>query len=42
MNDSLFMTLFSILAVLLLGGGIYGCMILNRQRKDIEKNNSEG
>ncbi|RED02652.1 MULTISPECIES: hypothetical protein [Pseudomonas] len=42
MNDSLFMTLFSILAVLLLGGGIYGCMILNRQRKDIEKNDSEG
>lgn len=42
MNASLFMTLFSILAVLLLGGGIYGCMILNRQRKDIEKNDSEG
>lgn len=42
MNDSLFMTLFSILAVLLLGGGIYGCVTLNRQRKDIEKNDSEG
>ncbi|WP_256594365.1 hypothetical protein [Pseudomonas sp. RIT411] len=42
MNDSLFMTLFSILAVLLLSGGIYGCVILNRQRKDIEKNDSEG
>ena len=42
MNDSLFMPLFSILAVLLLGGGIYGCVILNRQRKDIEKNDSEG
>ena len=42
MNDSLFMTLFSILAVLLLGGGIYGCVILNRPRKDIEKNDSEG
>ena len=42
MNDSLFMTLFSILALLLRGGGIYGCVILNRQRKDIEKNDSEG
>ena len=42
MNDSIFMTLFSILAVLLLGGGIYGCVILNRQRKDIDKNDSEG
>ncbi|WP_313335289.1 hypothetical protein [Pseudomonas oryzihabitans] len=42
MNDSLFMTLFSILALLLLGGGVYGCVILNRQRKDIEKNDSEG
>ncbi|MEH3021868.1 MAG: hypothetical protein PGN19_03915 [Pseudomonas oryzihabitans] len=42
MNDALFMTFFSILAVLLLGGGIYGCVILNRQRQDIEKNDSEG
>ncbi|MGF7242005.1 hypothetical protein ABIC11_002443 [Pseudomonas oryzihabitans] len=42
MNDSIFMTLFSILALLLLGGGVYSCVILNRQRKDIEKNDSEG
>ncbi|WP_295465731.1 hypothetical protein [uncultured Pseudomonas sp.] len=42
MNDSIFMALFSILSLLLLGGGIYGCVILNRQRRDIEKNDSDG
>lgn len=42
MNDSIFMAIFSILSLLLLGGGVYGCIILNRQRKDIEKNDSEG
>ena len=41
MNDSIFMALFSVLSLLLLGGGIYGCVILNRQRRDIEKNDSE-
>ncbi|MDR6234318.1 hypothetical protein [Pseudomonas oryzihabitans] len=41
MNDSIFMAIFSILSLLLLGGGVYGCVILNRQRKDIEKNDSE-
>ncbi|WP_295514515.1 hypothetical protein [uncultured Pseudomonas sp.] len=42
MNDSIFMALFSILSLLLLGGGIHGCVILNRQRRDIEKNDSDG
>ncbi|MDT3719531.1 MULTISPECIES: hypothetical protein [Pseudomonas] len=42
MNDSIFMALFSLLSLLLLGGGIYGCVILNRQRRDIEKNDSDG
>ncbi|WP_275044825.1 hypothetical protein [Pseudomonas rhizoryzae] len=42
MNDSIFMAIFSILSLLLLAGGVYGCVILNRQRKDIEKNDSEG
>jgi len=41
MNDSIFMALFSVLSLLLLGGGVYGCVILNRQRRDIEKNDSE-
>lgn len=41
MNDSIFMAIFSVLSLLLLGGGVYGCVILNRQRKDIEKNDSD-
>ena len=36
------MALFSILALLLLSGGVYGCVSLNRQRRDIEKSHSEG
>lgn len=38
MDDGIFMILFSLLAIILLGGGYYACVVLNKERRDVEKN----
>jgi hypothetical protein len=38
MGDAFFMSLFGFLSFLLLGSGFYAAVMLNKDRKDVQKN----
>jgi hypothetical protein len=38
MDDGIFMILFGVLSLILLGSGYYACVMLNKARRDVEKN----